>query len=198
MLIMGLRLPVRLSRMPTRKLQLCSYKLAPGIAWFHQKHKDLLPSKITDISSISDWPGTGDVNDRGDPKVPSVISYSRTPKKCKQWGFSIDEDSTTLSWTKLELRPQPAAKELAALQELLKGLPLLHDLMKSEDLDMQIPRQIIRNPQGVVRDYLGNVAGYWRDYITKETRHVLDAVPLDIVITHPAVCIPFDAHMAHQ
>ena len=120
-------------------------------------------------------------------KVPSVISYSPSSKRCKQWGYSIDDDSMVLRWTKLELRPRHTIKELAVLRELLKGLKLVKELQDQDDLERGIPVHVTTKAKGVIRDFIGYIGRYWRENMISNGKFVLDEVPLDIVITHPAV-----------
>jgi hypothetical protein len=120
-------------------------------------------------------------------KVPSAISYSTSPKKCKQWGYSIDDDSVVLRWTKLELRPRSTVKELAVLRELLNGLKLMKELQEEDDLGKEIPVHVIRNAKGVIRDFIDRIGRYWRENMISNGKFALNEVPLDLVITHPAV-----------
>jgi len=157
-----------------------------GIAWSQQKSNESSLS-IDGPHVLTNWPH------KEASKVPSAMSYSSSPQRCKQWGYSIDDDSTVLRWTKLELKPRSTAKELTVLRELLKGLELVRELQEQDDLTMEIPTHVTRNAKGVVRDFMGYVARFWRDTMISNGKFALDEVPLDIVITHPAVCLAYVA-----
>lgn len=89
----------------------------------------------------------------------------------------------------MDLEPQSTIKELEVVRELVKGLDLLKELQTNEDAALRndIPRHISKDSTDVVRDYLGKVAREWALYMRNQGRHVLENVPLDIVITHPVV-----------
>ena len=136
-------------------------------------------------------------------KVPSAISYSKTDatRRHRQWGYSIDEHSQVVRWTKLELEQCSASKELDILRDLVDGLDLLNELRVDESTSLdKIPRHIYKDAQEVVKDFLGKVAREWFLYIKGRGRYTLETVPLDIVITHPTVgililrCLIFDSN----
>jgi hypothetical protein len=86
------------------------------LAWAETDgQKSLTPA---DVVVFRNWP------EMDEPIVPSGISYSKSSsiKKCKQWGWSIDDNSKVLRWTKLEFEHRMIRKELEVLQELIKGL----------------------------------------------------------------------------
>jgi hypothetical protein len=120
-------------------------------------------------------------------KVPSQISYSETRNQKDQWGFSIDGNSEVFRWTKLELMPQSATRELEVLGNLLKGASLLQALHKSETLDGEVPIHLVKSSGEVIEDFLENVALHWHKSVTLNSDVVFDDVPLDIVISHPVV-----------
>jgi hypothetical protein len=144
---------------------------------------------IQDIVVFDKWPGR-EGGERALLKVPSKISYSRTVKGERQWGYSIDEFSTILQWTKLELMPQSPTKELAVLQGLLGGLVLLKEFQKRNNLDNEIPKHLVKNASDVIQDYLYRIAREWHGYMTAEAAAALPNLDLDIVITHPVVRLP--------
>ena len=130
-----------------------------------------------------EWPPTRDAF-----KVPSAKSYSRTKMGNRQWGFSIDDDSMVFTWTKLELKPRPAAKELAILMTLMEGLDLLRRLNEDDDLAEHVPIHITRDTAGIIRDFFRDIAKEWGKHMNDTGRFILHNVPLDIVMTYPAVC----------
>lgn len=129
------------------------------------------------------------------PKVPSTYSYSKasTAGEYRQWGYSICDDSDVVQWTKLELEPRTTFRELEVLRELVKGLDLLNDLRASKDAAIKndVPRFLPKESCDIVRDYLGKVAREWYSYMSDQPISVLKSVPIDIVLTHPAVNSPF-------
>jgi hypothetical protein len=140
---------------------------------------------LNDVTVFRNWP------EANAKKVPSEYSYSKTSveKRCRQWGYSIDDESQVMRWTKLELEPRTTVRELEVLRELVKGLDLVNELRANENAanTNDIPRHISRDAGDIVRDYLLEVAREWYLYIKSQSRHTLDTVPLDIVVTHPAV-----------
>jgi len=124
--------------------------------------------------------------------VPSVISYSPTEQGCTQWGFDIDNGSDVLQWTKLELEPRERLKELDILNDLMQGFGLIRKLHAGESAIT--PDQISKSSEDVVRDYMCYVLSHYHDLMSASDstlqgsgRNVLTEVPLDVVITHPAV-----------
>ncbi|KAI9769806.1 MAG: hypothetical protein M1840_003800 [Geoglossum simile] len=153
-----------------------------GLAWINVDGQTTLSEE--GIKLFQSWPG------RNASKVPSTFSYSRTrgPKRCKQWGYDIGENSLVMQWTKLELEPRTAVKELDILRDLVSGLDLINELRADEQAALvnNIPRHITKDAEGVVRDYLSKVSREWYTHIKVQGRFILDRVPLDIVISHPA------------
>ena len=119
--------------------------------------------------------------------MPSKISYSETRNGERQWGFSIDEYSTTLEWTKMELIPHSPVKQLAILQSLLEGLGVLKGFQQRNDLESEIPKHLVMNATEIIEDYLYRVAVEWHDYMAARGAGTLPNVDLDIVVTHPTV-----------
>lgn len=98
-----------------------------------------------------------------------------------------------MQWTKLELEPRTIVRELEVLRDLLKGLDLLKELRTNEDAAIKndVPRYLPKDAGDVVREYLGKVAREWYEHMRAQGRYILDNVPIDIVLTHPAVNFPF-------
>jgi hypothetical protein len=141
---------------------------------------------LSDILTFKEWPeGTT-------PKVPSQFSYSKTTsaKKHKQWGHSIDDNSKVMQWTKLELEPRPTVKELEILRDLVNGLNMVNECRT--DQKKEIPQHLTRDAGDIVRDYLSKISRTWWQHMSEDGQFTLKKVPLDIVITHPAVrTLPF-------
>ena len=164
-----------------------------GLAWLQTTGQDN-PS-VNDIKVLRTWPT------KEAKKVPSAYSYSPSAKGRKQWGYSIDDDSLVMRWTKLELehKHRTATKELDDLGKLINGLNLINELWGDENAGVtnNVPRHLGKNAGDVVGDYLGKVAKEWYVYMKKRGRNILSNVPLDIVITHPAVSCPSDSTFWH-
>ncbi|KAK0705690.1 hypothetical protein B0H67DRAFT_389369 [Lasiosphaeris hirsuta] len=155
-----------------------------GLAYMHQT-VEADPS-FRDLRVFGEWSGGG-----GAGKIPSAISYSKTPSKCKQWGDDIDkQQSLVLKWTKLELQPQKALQELAKLREALGGLALVESLLRDEREGVQtdMPLHITKSPISIVQDYLTRVARHYYLYMRNNSEFAFERgnVPVDMVITHPA------------
>ncbi|EAA33990.2 hypothetical protein GE21DRAFT_3741 [Neurospora crassa] len=155
-----------------------------GIAYLsvasRQKDQDL-DALADDIRVLQGWPT------HESEKVPSEISYSPSPKGCRQWGYDIDDNSRVLKWTKLELEEtRGRSAELRTLAETLWGMRLL-DLSEDAVIRNDIPRHLAKEPEDIVKDYLDNIAEQTLEEIcTQVGRRVADNIPIDMVITHPA------------
>jgi hypothetical protein len=150
-----------------------------------------VPNSAADIEVFDIWPGRSgpdaSVAEARERKVPSKISYSKTPNRERQWGFSIDEYSTTLEWTKMELMPHSPAKQLANLRTLFNGLSILNGLQQRNDLESEIPKHLVMNATEIIEDYLYRVAVEWHAYMARKGSGTLPNIDLDIVVTHPTV-----------
>lgn len=164
-----------------------------GIAYLsvasRQKDQDL-DALADDIRVLQGWPT------HESEKVPSEISYSPSPKGCRQWGYDIDDNSRVLKWTKLELEEtRSRSAELRTLAETLWGMQLL-DLSEDAVIRNDIPRHLAKEPEDIVKDYLDNIAEQTLEEIcTQVGRRVADNIPIDMVITHPAVSQTRNGHL---
>jgi hypothetical protein len=140
---------------------------------------------LSDLHLFQNWPGSNA------PKVPSLLSYTRSPinDPSQQWGFSIAAESKVMQWTKLELPPRTTIRELHVLRELVKGLNLVNGLQANDDAEdsCEIPRHLSKDSGDIVMDYLCKVSEEWYLHMRGLGKHILDSVPLEIVLTHPAV-----------
>lgn len=140
------------------------------------------------LSIFRTWPA---INSQ---KVPSAYSYSpsTSSRPRRQWGHDIDDNSEVMRWTKLQLQPKTPSEEIYYLRDLSNGLQRIRELQTNASamIDNKIPRHITKSAREVVRDYLDEVAREWRQYMTTGARGgqaIFESVPVDIVITHPAV-----------
>lgn len=158
-----------------------------GLAWMQTKAGE--NESLDDLTVFINWP------EKDAQKVPSEFSYSRSIGKKQQWGYSMSADADVIKWTKLELESRTTVRELEVLRELVKGLDLVNKLRGNENaaLTNDIPRHLSRSAEDVVRDYLCKVSREWHRFIKGQAELVLDTVPLDIVLTHPAVYAPFSS-----
>ena len=165
----------------------------PGLAWIQQKPDENNPS-LDSVNLYQTWP------EKASQKVPSAISYSNTERGRRQWGHSIDDGSQVMRWTKLDIDSRTTVRELEVLRELMKGLELVKKLHANGNTanTNEVPRHITKDSGDVVRDYLTKVAREWYQYMRSQGRYTLDRVPLDIVITPPAVCYLFPVCLKAQ
>jgi hypothetical protein len=151
-----------------------------GLAWKEIRGDDSVPS-LSDLNIFKLWP------EKETPKVPSDYSYSETINGKKQWGHDIDDDSLVVQWTKMNIEVRNPEMELKVLGDLVKGL----DQMKSfQQTGIAMPQHLARNASDVVRDYLIKVVREWYLWMRSQPgvrQHILTSIPLDLVITHPAV-----------
>jgi hypothetical protein len=144
---------------------------------------------FSDVNVFLQWPGGS-----GLQKVPSKISFSSAPGGKEQWGYSISEESHVLQWTKLELKLQDTTSELRKLKYLMQGHKLLQDYFtQAESNDpnalANAPRHICKSSEDIIREFTGRIAQKWYEYMIDNSRFSLGEVPLDVVITHPAVSL---------
>lgn len=155
-----------------------------GVAYLVVKHKEKnLDGLAHDISVIQAW------KKHSTEKVPSDFSYSPSLiHSCEQWGYDIDDNSRVLRWTKLSLEPSnDRILELQSLRNLLYEMRHV-DLSPDKIINNDIPRHLGKEPEDIVTDYLEHVAEKTLDEITIQVgSHVPKNVPIDIVVTHPAV-----------
>jgi len=139
--------------------------------------------EFKDLIPFTTWRGGS-----GNPKVPSEISYSK--------GLNTD-DMLVLHWTKLELEARRPVTELEALRNALNGLRLLQHFRSADnpELTHDIPRHLSKTPTDIVKDFLLTVAREYYAHMKKTPAAKAlvkgpGEIPLDIVITHPAVSCP--------
>jgi len=147
--------------------------------------------QFSDLTLFVDWPG------KNEAKVPSEVSYSLTDgetehREYKQWGYSIDTKNPkgrVLRWTKLELvKATSTVGELEVLRQLIDGLEEINNLHANYDPSADVPLHLSKTTKDIIEFYLGHIAERWVAHVTRDARHALDVVPVDIVVTHPAVC----------
>lgn len=155
-----------------------------GVAYLAVKHRGQdLDELANDIRVIQSW------KKHSTDKVPSDYSYSPSlVQSCEQWGYDIDDNSRVLRWTKLSL--EPSNDRILELQNLKTLLFEMRHVNLSPDkiINNDIPRYLGKEPEDILTDYLENVAEKTLDEITSQVgSHVPDNIPIDIVVTHPAV-----------
>ena len=138
---------------------------------------------VKDIRVLRDWPGR-----RGEQKVPSEISYSISQESKEQWGFDIASSSRIMSWTKLEFGEQDRPDELRLIAKALEGMRNvnLEQLHATQDT---VPSYPTGDAVDIAADYLRKV----RETAQAELRrnigpHLFSTIPVDLVLTVPAVC----------
>jgi hypothetical protein len=105
----------------------------------------------------------------------------------EQWGYDISEGSVVIRWIKLGLGLQDPEQELKALSRLtddIKKLSLSRPA-GNEKLKVEGRGHLSKQPAEVLYDYLDKMINRWcQEY---DGIHTLANVPVDVVITHPAV-----------
>jgi hypothetical protein len=150
-----------------------------GIAWLEIRGNKR--PEAQDVQVFTNW------DKMESQKVPSAISYMVSKNKCQQWGHDIDENSEYLTWTKLELGEQPQDKELENLAAAFKGIACISSITDRFSNASQRLQSLAATPGQIVQKYLTKVARKWRDDFVKSGRTALSELPLDLVVTHPAV-----------
>jgi len=159
-----------------------------GVAYLPTSHlrKEEDPETLVgDINVINSWAK------REAEKVPSDFSYSPSlVNGCQQWGYDIDEFSRVLRWTKLALEETyDREQELQNLSSLLYEMRLVN-LTTSLVLNNDLPRHLSKEPEDILKDYLEQVAEKTYEEIASQVgQRFLEHIPVDIVVTHPAVSI---------
>jgi hypothetical protein len=125
---------------------------------------------------------------KNDHKIPSVISYSISPKGEKQWGSDVSEDAICMVHQKLELGIGTTSNELDFLLKTMEGVDGLNfNHLKSV---APIPEYPTHLPEQIVTDYIENAFGAVINFIeTEYTSSFIQTTPVDIVMTMPAVGI---------
>jgi len=156
-----------------------------GVAILMIKNKEMeddAEALAGDITVITQW------EKNSSEKVPSDYSYSPSlVKNCQQWGYDIDDHSRVIKWTKLALEETGGRhKELQELAKLLWEMRILH-LTDELVITNNLPRHLAKEPEDVATDYLERVAEKTLREIEVIGKHIPEKIPLDMVITHPAV-----------
>ena len=151
-----------------------------GVAYAKTTGSDDLD--LENIYVVTTWDG------EEQDKVPSQFSYSETPNFKKQYGYDIDDGSDVLARTKLEFEDgDDRLRELKAFTDTLYGLSKI-ELTDEAAISSEIPEHLSKNAEDIVEDYLREVAEVVRVHITTTFgKRVPDQIPIDMIITHPAV-----------
>lgn len=153
-----------------------------GLAWKEVRDRSISPLLELEIFKL--WP------EKETPKVPSDYSYSETINGKKQWGHDIDDDSLVVQWTKMNIEVRHPERELKVLGDLVKGLDQMKTFQQTRNA---MPQHLARSASDVVRDYLIRVVREWYLWMRAQPgarQHILASIPVDLVITHPAVSFP--------
>jgi len=128
-----------------------------------------------------------------DEKIPSVISYSPASDKLeRQWGSSLSSKAVAMVHTKLALDIRDNSGELDLILEALDGM---HDLKFQHITDCRgFPPYPWKRPEEIVEDYLAKVFDAFLEAMTRRfdegfPQELRDRLPVDIVVTIPAVCL---------
>jgi hypothetical protein len=147
-------------------------------------------TELDDIVLVTKW------SDRmkNQDKVPSVISYSKSPYGEQQWGSDISADALCMVHTKLELGIDTTSNELDLLLKTMEGVNgLSFSHLKAVAPIPDFPTQL---PQQIVADYIEKAFIAIINFIEKQyTAAFFQTTPVDIVMTMPAVCLASEALM---
>jgi len=136
---------------------------------------DNLFKKIEEIRILEGWPTHESIS------VPTEISYTPSPKGCRQWGFDIDDHSRIDKWLRMGLEERSRDQELGALADLI------HEATVS-DLADSVPPWLYKSPEQIARDYLRHIAEHVLDELVNNVgRHVPENIPIDLVVSYPSV-----------
>ncbi|ORY17005.1 hypothetical protein BCR34DRAFT_611282, partial [Clohesyomyces aquaticus] len=147
-----------------------------GLAWA-QTTGDLDKIDVEKVHVFRKWP------ERDELKVPSAISFSESPEGRSQWGFDIDVKSKVFKWTKMQLTTREPIKELKVLADLINDMNLITALRHGRHTE--VPDHLRKSSEDVLEEYMEKVSREWYFHMTTGGIHMLDQVPLDMVITHP-------------
>lgn len=174
---------------PARTIENLLLSTQPGLAWMQQR--STAAPEFKHVELFTSWRDSS-----GNPKVPSEISYSKGTRTSSQNGHGSEQHKLVLHWTKLELETRRPVTELETLQEALSGMGLLKRFRSTADPELghETPRHLSKSPTDVVKDFLWTVSRQYYTHMKKpptSTALSQGGVPLDIVLTHPAVRCPF-------
>jgi hypothetical protein len=151
-------------------------------------------TSVRDIQLITDWPGAR--RNVLDEKVPSQVAYGDFTKVHKHynwgtWGNQIPPGVPRQSWTKLRLDESNRSRQLelilALLTDNLEGFKMRDGGEEDEDGESP-PLYPSKEPVDVVTDFLTGVKDYAYEAIqTNLTKALFNSLPIEIVITVPAV-----------
>lgn len=128
-------------------------------------------------------------------KIPSVYSYSQaSDAEAQQWGASISPNAVSMVHTKLELDVQSTSEELDFILDSLEGMHNLHfHYIRAAGGAHQYPW---KGPEEIVEDYLAKVFDSLHTHLVQTAfpevalpEELLSRMPVDIVVTIPAVCL---------
>lgn len=139
--------------------------------------------KLDDIIVEREW-----YNMSNAVKVPSVYSYTKTDGGEKQWGNHFSPNAVMLIHTKLELDAQPSRFD--ELDLILHNLDGMHDLHFDQvERTNGNPDFTAKKPEIVIQDYMSKIFQRVMQRLNKIPPQLRRSLPVDIVITHPVVCV---------
>ena len=140
---------------------------------------------LDDIEIIQDWGLRMSNHD----KIPSVISYSLcSSRQEQQWGTDLSPRAIAMVHTKLQLDVNEPSGELDLILQALDGMRNLDiQYIISSGGAVDYPRE---GPEEIVEDYLMRIFTCVLNAIARFTEAWRMTIPVDIVVTIPAVCFP--------
>ena len=138
---------------------------------------------------------------KNDDKIPSIVSFSPTSPggSERQFGSHLSEDAVVMVNTKLELDVQPnKIDELMSLLHALEGMQNLH--FRAVEPYGGHPSYSPHPPETIVTTYLQKVYQAFSEYLdttykVEVSTEMRRTIPVDLVITVPAVGTQYDRYM---
>lgn len=124
-----------------------------------------------------------------DDKIPSVYSYSPASNaREEQWGASLSPEAVAMVHTKLQLDVHSASEELDFILDALEGMHNLH--FQHIRAGRGLEQYTWKTPEEIVEDYLVRVFESLHRHLVETVfpEALRSRMPVDIVITVPAVC----------
>ena len=140
--------------------------------------------RLGEIETVTEWLS------RTMPKIPSEITYSEHLGR-ENWGFGIGSNALVIRWTKLDLEAPSLEKALENMKQTISEARQLYFESGPSARNRRIPHHLTYTSEDVMRDYLEQVFLAARNDIkAKKGLETLELYPLDLVMTHPVVCVP--------
>ena len=125
-------------------------------------------------------------------RVDSAISYTQDRGGShKQWGFDIADRSDVSTRMKLDFEEQQ--NRGVALAQFTRALLALASLDFSDPMTIKSRYHelgsSLKDAESITKDFLSKVVEFASFHVSQQLgSHVLENIPVDLVVTHPTVC----------